>query len=189
MGSRRVHVQYPMGTPQCARTASAVAGWPRLPRPAQQNGVSKLQSPARRFGKKGRGDRRVHGGVQPAVRHSVLRIAWQRSCLVCNRRRLSWVHKGTCIRAFRAATVALCRAATSDGVRRGGGPRRQWRSPAPAKGKTSRQTHQTMDWWRVADDGGWGARAAGRTSTGATCAISASRRGSSGAQCSSLHSQ
>jgi hypothetical protein len=37
--------------------------------------------------------------------------------------------------------------------------------------------------------GGWGAGAAGRTSTGATCAISASTRGLSGAQSSPLYMQ
>jgi hypothetical protein len=40
---------------------------------------------------------------------------------------------------------------------------------------------------RVGGDGGWGARAAGRTSTGPTSAISASKRGSSGAQASPLY--
>ncbi len=55
-------------------------------------------------------------------------------------------------------------------------------------GKTNRR------FWRLlggesASDGGSGAEAAGRTSTGATCAISASKRGSSGAQATPLYMQ
>ena len=50
---------------------SAVAGWPRLPRPAKPNGISKLQIPANKLRKKDRGVRRVHRDVEPTAGGSV----------------------------------------------------------------------------------------------------------------------
>ncbi len=77
---------------------SAVAGWPRLPRPDDPNGTSKLQSPVTRPATvwRRRGTGRIGRGVfatcgtrtetrsaaHPSVRcGGVLGTAWQRSCL------------------------------------------------------------------------------------------------------------
>ena len=62
------------------RAAAGCVGWPRLPRPAKPNGMSKLQSPERRLGKKDRGVKRAHEDVQPAARRHALGMIWQRSC-------------------------------------------------------------------------------------------------------------
>jgi hypothetical protein len=135
-------------------------------------------------------------------------MAWQRRCLDGP----IGVHRTAVVRAQEGAirettatnrrhcvavlgstnAVGLCRTATSDGVRRA--PRQPRRSPAPAGGQNE-PADQWDDCFHLFIGGKWasggrfaggGAEAAGRTSTGATCAISTSKRGSSGAQASPL---
>ena len=174
-----------------------------------------LKWPRLRGGGEDRGVRHVHRDIQPAASGSVQQaacwtMAWQRRCLdgplVCTRRRLlvgargyappvrPVPQKSPCARhcvdvLCSVAAVGLCRATTSDGVRRAGAPRWLRRPPAPADAKRAGRSIGRLLAGEWAASGGWGARAAGRTSTGVTCAISASKRGSSGAQATPLYMQ
>jgi hypothetical protein len=76
------------------------------------------------------------------------------------------------------AAVGLCRKATSDGVPRGCAPRWRWRTRAPAGANEPAP--------KTIASGRFGRRGTRRTSTGATCSITVSKRGSSGGQSSSL---
>jgi hypothetical protein len=151
--------EYPakLGGRSARAPPSAEAGWPRLPPPAKSNGIPKLQSPAKKAPRGGGG-----GGSRAAcARRHTARREWQRSAggvldygmATTLLGRALGVHQAAvvsargclpqkspctrhCVEVFcGVAAVGLCRATTSDGVRRGGAPGRQRRSPAPAKAK------------------------------------------------------
>ena len=116
-----------------------------------RNGMAQLQSPAKRAAEMDGSVRRVHGDVRPAARRSGLNYGMATTLrqrgFVCTRWAVVRVQEAptrappTSTRPAHAtawpcfAAVGLCRATTSDGVRRGDAPRwpRRRRAPAAAK--------------------------------------------------------
>jgi hypothetical protein len=187
---------------------SAAAGWPRLPRPAKTETDGKTATP----GKRARREKIAACGVctepcspprvavcwakhsneaastGPRVHHAAAVRLHEAKCFCATHATATSNRSVHASLRGRALQCGCCWNVPHGTLRRcaAWGCTSEPTAVASAYGGQNEPAYRTIDWGRVAGDGGWGAGAAGRTSTGATSAISASKRGSSGAQASSL---